>query len=260
MSLLLCPMCGKSASLRNFDPESFANEIYVSNVRGLGRGRGFKVTSRIQIMDKHDYDSIREMIANRAIELLATLEKNGDVSIEHILTELGLDEEREAIEAREAVDEENRAENANNEEKIGALSQTVQRLNSENLVGKLEIQTLREKISKLEQHVRSVQAASEESRRAKNDSESSKEEFEATLSSIEDDTSSLLRRLGLPTIGYRRGVKDMLDSVESELSSLDFKVDRLLDRMGLSSTRYDGLGEKIEAIADEVAASRAVLE
>jgi len=80
------------------------------------------------------------------------------------------------------------------------------------------------------------------------------------LSSIESDTASLLRRLGLRTIGYRGGVEEMLDAVEQELISLDVKIDRLLDRMGLSSTRYDGLGEKIEAIADEVAASRALNE
>jgi len=253
-------MCGKQASLRNFDPESFVNEIYVQKVRGLGRGRGFKVTSRIPIFDKPDYDGIREMIANRAIELLATLEKNGDVSLGYILTELGLDEEREALEAKEAIEEENQAEHAISEEKIGALSQTVERLNSENLTGKQEIQTLMEKISGLEQHVKSAEAATDESRRAKDASESSKEESEAVLSSIESDTASLLRRLGLPTIGYRGGVEEMLDAVEQELLSLDVKIDRLLDRMGLSPTRYDDLGEKIEAIADEVAAARALNE
>jgi len=253
-------MCGKQASLRNFDPESFVNEIYVQKVRGLGRGRGFKVTSRIPIFDKPDYDGIREMIANRAIELLATLEKNGDVSLGYILTELGLDEEREALEAKEAIEEENQAEHAISEEKIGALSQTVEKLNSENLTGKQEIQTLMEKISGLEQHVKSAEAATDESRRAKDASESSKEESEAVLSSIESDTASLLRRLGLPTIGYRGGVEEMLDAVEQELLSLDVKIDRLLDRMGLSPTRYDDLGEKIEAIADEVAAARALNE
>src|SRR3989442_10772786 len=151
MSFLLCPMCGKNTSLRNFDPESFVNDIYVQRVRGLGRGRGFKVTSRIPIFDKPDYDGIREMIANRAIELLATLEKNGDVSLGYILTELGLDEEREALEAKETIKEENQAEQAISEEKIGTLSQTVERLNSENIMGKREIQALREKISGLEQ-------------------------------------------------------------------------------------------------------------
>ena len=253
-------MCGKQASLRNFDPESFANNIYVQKVRGLGRGRGFKVTSSIPIFDKPDYDGIREMIANRAIELLATLERNGDVSLGYILTELGLDEEREALEAKEAIEEENQAEHAISEEKIGALSQTVEKLNSENLTGKQEIQTLMEKISGLEQHVKSAEAATDESRRAKDASESSKEESEAVLSSIESDTASLLRRLGLPTIGYRGGVEEMLDAVEQELLSLDVKIDRLLDRMGLSPTRYDDLGEKIEAIADEVAAARALNE
>jgi len=253
-------MCGKQASLRNFDPESFSNNIYVQKVRGLGRGRGFKVTSSIPIFDKPDYDGIREMIANRAIELLATLERNGDVSLGYILTELGLDEEREALEAKEAIEEENQAEHAISEEKIGALSQTVEKLNSENLTGKQEIQTLMEKISGLEQHVKSAEAATDESRRAKDASESSKEESEAVLSSIESDTASLLRRLGLPTIGYRGGVEEMLDAVEQELLSLDVKIDRLLDRMGLSPTRYDDLGEKIEAIADEVAAARALNE
>jgi len=253
-------MCGKQASLRNFDPESFANDIYVQKVRGLGRGRGFKVSSRIPILDKQDYDWVREMIASRAIELLVTLEKNGDVSLGFILTELGLDEEREALEAKEAIKEENQAEHAISEEKIGTLSQTVESLNSENLTGKREIQALREEISGLEQHVKSAEEATDESRRAKDASESSKEESEAVLSSIESDTASLLRRFGLPTVGYRGGVEEMLDALEREISSLDSKMDGLLDRMGLSPTRYDDLGEKIEAVADEVAASRALNE
>lgn len=49
MSQFACPLCGKFVSLRLFDPSGFDRDIYAVEVRGLGRGRGTKVISRMKI-------------------------------------------------------------------------------------------------------------------------------------------------------------------------------------------------------------------
>ncbi len=50
MSQLCCPLCGRFASLRFFDPTSFESDIYAVDVRGLGRGKGVEVVSRTSVL------------------------------------------------------------------------------------------------------------------------------------------------------------------------------------------------------------------
>lgn len=71
MSFIACPLCGKMTSLRKFDPQSLDAEIYLQKVKGLGRGRGFKVASRSSALGN---PSLIEPIKNRLIDLLLMLE------------------------------------------------------------------------------------------------------------------------------------------------------------------------------------------
>lgn len=53
--MLVCLLCGKSSSLYRFDPRGFEDDIFVQNLQGLGRGRGFKVKKATSILSRYPY-------------------------------------------------------------------------------------------------------------------------------------------------------------------------------------------------------------
>ncbi len=85
MSHLVCPLCGKSSSLRNFDPSGFDLDIYGQDVVGLGRGRGFAVTGKSSLL----HSEITGIIKQRLLDLLLMLCENGLLSRSE-LEKLGL--------------------------------------------------------------------------------------------------------------------------------------------------------------------------
>jgi hypothetical protein len=88
MSLLVCPLCGKSTSLRTFDPSDFGDDIVVRNVRGLGRGRGFEVTDEHSIIDDEE---ITRLIVARALRIVAMIRRRGHITPEEILNALDIE-------------------------------------------------------------------------------------------------------------------------------------------------------------------------
>jgi chromosome segregation ATPase len=64
-------MCGRFASLRFFDPDSFESDIYAVDVRGLGRGKGVEVVSRTSVLDVPE---IVVPIKNRCRELVRIID------------------------------------------------------------------------------------------------------------------------------------------------------------------------------------------
>ena len=81
MSQLCCPLCGRFASLRFFDPSSFESDIYAVDVRGLGRGKGVEVVSRTSVLEVPE---IVIPIKNRCRELIRIIDgklPSNDVSI-----------------------------------------------------------------------------------------------------------------------------------------------------------------------------------
>ena len=71
MSQLCCPLCGRFASIRFFDPGSFESDIYGVDVRGLGRGKGVEVVSRLSVLDVPE---IVAPIRNRCLELIKIID------------------------------------------------------------------------------------------------------------------------------------------------------------------------------------------
>ena len=104
---LQCPLCGKSTSIRTFSPERFTDDIFAQTVQGLGRGRGFRVSTRFSILHKAEFREVREKIAKRVSSLLRILEETGAISRDEIAALLNLGEEQEAADAwiEEEVDD-----------------------------------------------------------------------------------------------------------------------------------------------------------
>lgn len=76
MSSLLCPLCGKNTSLKNYNPDSFDLDIYVQDFRGLGRGRGFASLGRRSIL--HNTIALSRL-KNRMLDLVELLRDEGQI-------------------------------------------------------------------------------------------------------------------------------------------------------------------------------------
>lgn len=83
MSMLICPLCGKSNSLKKFDPSRFDNDIYTHRVKGLGRGRGFKVVEKDSILGNN---FTTQLIGDRVLEIASLLISQGAISTSKALT------------------------------------------------------------------------------------------------------------------------------------------------------------------------------
>ena len=54
MSKFICPLCGKFASVRLYDPEGFENDIKLVQVHGKGRGKGTERAWTVSIFEDED--------------------------------------------------------------------------------------------------------------------------------------------------------------------------------------------------------------
>jgi hypothetical protein len=79
MSQLQCPSCGKYTPISNFDPSNFDDDIYAATFTGLGRGRGFAITSKYSVLD----DSvITGLIADRCHRILGLISGESSLPVE----------------------------------------------------------------------------------------------------------------------------------------------------------------------------------
>jgi hypothetical protein len=92
-------------SLRAFKPQLLDLDVYVQDVKGLGRGRGFKVVGRGSALDK---PSVTKPIKGRLLDLSLMLYREGLLSKEELAERFGLilpkdyqalEEERDALQA-----------------------------------------------------------------------------------------------------------------------------------------------------------------
>ncbi len=64
---LQCTLCGRSVSIRKFDPTDFVNDVIGIRFVGLGYGRGFGVAAKGSIL--HSGDPVLELMAGRVLEI-----------------------------------------------------------------------------------------------------------------------------------------------------------------------------------------------
>ena len=79
MSLLVCPLCGKSSSMRYYDPSDFKLDIYAKDVVGLGRGKGFATTSKYSLLGNPE--ALAPM-RDRLLDLVGLLRDNDIINEE----------------------------------------------------------------------------------------------------------------------------------------------------------------------------------
>lgn len=82
------------SSLRLFNPQALDQDIYIQNVKGLGRARGFKVINRESALG---IDSVTQPIKNRLIDLVVMMNENDLFSKEEISEMFGFNEEHDAL-------------------------------------------------------------------------------------------------------------------------------------------------------------------
>jgi len=90
LSHIVCPVCGKGSFLGSFAPERMEDNIYVYSVKGLGRGKGFRITTTDSIVHSPEYLRVRERLASRMITVLDLLARTNTISKEQIIRGLGL--------------------------------------------------------------------------------------------------------------------------------------------------------------------------
>ena len=88
MSQLLCPLCGRLVSLRYFDPSRFDDDVYVIEVKGLGRGKGVVVVNRYSILDPNE--PVVELIKQRLLVLCRLFVDGKCLGHEEVVSALGI--------------------------------------------------------------------------------------------------------------------------------------------------------------------------
>jgi len=92
MSQFICPLCGKFASVRYYDPSDFEDDILLVQVRGLGHGKGVEIVEKYSLLDGSD-PALLELISDRIAILYYLLYE--DVEDDEAEVDLEDDEEEE---------------------------------------------------------------------------------------------------------------------------------------------------------------------
>ena len=83
--MMSCPLCGKMSSVERYNPKYFADDIFILELKGLGRGRGFEVTNSSSIFSQTNrMDSIIDRalgdLRDRTLDILNMLDEQGIIS------------------------------------------------------------------------------------------------------------------------------------------------------------------------------------
>ena len=159
MSHIRCPMCGKDSAFSTFDPENLDLDIYVRQVTGLGRGRGFSPGPDESVFGDDHYTP---KVMDRCMELLKAGIEKGSVTKREIARQLkigapiqGMDEVIPYEDVQKILLKQNQTlqvKNASLERQISALWGGV---------SLFEHEQLREKYEKLESNVRAKKKTDE---------------------------------------------------------------------------------------------------
>jgi hypothetical protein len=91
--MLTCPACGKLSPLSRYDPRDYEPDILLCELRGLGRGRGFEVTSVRSVFDDMASSSVRaavERLCDRCLTILQIMLDNDVIDKQDVVERLGI--------------------------------------------------------------------------------------------------------------------------------------------------------------------------
>jgi len=98
VSMLTCPACGKLSPLSRYDPRDYEPDILVCELRGLGRGRGFEVTSVRSVFKDMASSNVRvavERLCDGCLEILQMMLDNDIITKRDLIERLEIaDDER----------------------------------------------------------------------------------------------------------------------------------------------------------------------
>lgn len=67
---IVCPLCGRHVPEQVFDPFSMDDDIYAVEVRGLGRGMGFKVTGQHSVLDEPEITGAISIRCQKILQMI----------------------------------------------------------------------------------------------------------------------------------------------------------------------------------------------
>jgi hypothetical protein len=157
MSQLLCPLCGRLVSLKYFDPSGFDDDIYVVEVKGLGRGKGVKVVGKYSILGEDD-ETVR-LIGERSLTLLKLLIEHGHLKPDGVTSRLDL----QGLEVRDKLIEDLTKQVVGLKEELDRYKhmyyerrELIEKLIEENVKLKSQISKLEEKLNKMRNEIRKL--------------------------------------------------------------------------------------------------------
>ena len=82
-----CPLCGHQRRIEGWDPESYADQIKIRDVRGLGKGHGSGVASEWAAnVDSAGLDL--EAMAKRCLKIVELCLDTGEVSADDLVDDV----------------------------------------------------------------------------------------------------------------------------------------------------------------------------
>jgi len=93
MGLLKCPLCGKFTSWPQYDPSGFEMDVKVRELKGLGRGKGFRILGEWSLLE--DAKEPLLPMKDRLLDLVALFHEHSIVTTNEICERFGLEEQKE---------------------------------------------------------------------------------------------------------------------------------------------------------------------
>jgi len=177
--------------------------LIVHSVKGLGRGRGFAVTSIKSIIADPEFLVVRKQLAARILEVLGLLVRDGTTSNNHILQQLGIVDDTKAKLVK--MEDDTKARLANVEGVKGIQSSTIRVLMK-------ELEESMAKIALMEEENRNLMAKL-------SSIEDERKEIEAKYDTMESEIDHLLLIAGLRPSQYL-DLDSRLEALGDELLAL----------------------------------------
>ena len=96
-----CPLCGRSVSIRKFDPTEFDDDVNGIRFEGLGYGRGFGVAEKGSILESGD--PVLALIGDRVLEISRFLMDAGILTQSMIVSHFPVLESYAQVDEREKL-------------------------------------------------------------------------------------------------------------------------------------------------------------